>query len=141
MTPMNHGRSDGKCRPQPPSQPKPSHSRTMDHALVDIIEDSTTTGFLGVTSGDDPGELPTLPHSRRSAARTSTIQRRAERTAEVPHALTFPENTANEETTGVTNTASIQPALLTGLWAAVLVGMLGAMIMLLLVWGIIGGVS
>ena len=127
------------------TQTQQSIEAAVDHALADIVEQLDNKGisvgadFRTMILGEAPDPLPIpegLPHGRIHNPKGD-----AERTAEVPHALNFPDNTANEETTGITNTASIQPALLTGLWAAVLVGMLGAMIMLLLVWGIIGGVS
>ena len=84
----------------------------------------------------DPLSLPEgLPHGE-----IHNPEGDAERTAEVPHALTFTDSTAGDETTGVTNTASIQAAVIDRLWAAVLVGMLGAVIMLLLVWAVIDDV-
>ena len=117
----------------------------MDQELADIVDKLDNKGiaadanFRTLILGETPDPLPIpegLPHGNIHNPKGDS-----ERTAEVPHALSFPENTAGEETTGVTNTASIQPALLTGLWTAVLIGMLSAVIMLLLVWGIIGGVS
>ena len=127
------------------TQSRQSIQAAMDHELANIIGGLDNKGISAnaqframiMKEAPDPVPIPEgLPHGQIHNPKGD-----AERTAEVPQALTFPENTANEETTGVTNTASIQPALLNGLWAAVIVGMLGAMIMLLLVWGIIGGVS
>ena len=127
------------------TQSRQSVQASLDHELADIVDRldnkgiSADANFRTMILSETPDSLPIpegLPHGQIHNPKGD-----AERTAEVPGALSFPENTAGEETTGVTNTASIQPALLTGLWTAVLIGMLSAMIMLLLVWGIIGGVS
>jgi hypothetical protein len=64
----------------------------------------------------------------------------AERTAEVTGTSSIGEAQSTEETTSVTHGSSIQPPLLTGLLMATLLGMVGAAIMLGLVWLTIGGV-
>jgi len=116
----------------------------MDHQLGDVISKlhnrgiAPDTEFRNVILREAPDPLPIaegLPHGA-----LYNPEGEAERTAEVPGTPTFTETTSGgEETTGVTNTTWIQASLMTGLWAAVVVGMVGAVIMLILVWLIIDG--
>jgi hypothetical protein len=84
----------------------------------------------------DPLPIPEgLPHGR-----LHNPGGEAERTAEVTGTNTIGEAQSTEETTSVSHTGSVQPPLLTGLLTATVLGMVGAAIMLGLVWLTIGGV-
>ncbi len=65
----------------------------------------------------------------------------AERTAEVSSTNAIGDRHPPEETTGITHTSPIQPAVYAGLLIAVVLGMVGAAIMLAVVWLATGGVS
>jgi hypothetical protein len=89
-----------------------------------------------LSEAPDPLPIPEgLPHGR-----LHNPEGEAERTAEVTGTNTIGEAQSTEETTSITHTGSVQPPLLIGLLTATVLGMVGAAIMLGLVWLTIGGV-
>ncbi len=116
---------------------------SLDQQFESILETANNQGIspdedyrqLVLTAPTDPLPIPEgLPHGP-----LHNPEGDAERTAEVP-ASAHPVNIdVHEETTGLTNTAAIPPLYLTGLLTAAITGMLGAIIMLIVVWLIIGG--
>lgn len=107
-------------------------SRLDDNRIAPSAE------FRAMILSEPPDPLPIpdgLPHGRLHNPGGET-----ERTAEVTGTHALGEAPSTEETTSVSHTGSIQPPLLTGLLMATVLGMVGAVIMLGLVWLTIGGV-
>ena len=116
---------------------------SLDQHFEGIIELANNRGIapdedyrqLILTAPTDPLPIPEgLPHGPLHKP-----QGDAERTAEVSIDSPTSDAEGQEETTGMTNTAAIPPLYMTGLLTAAIAGMLGAIIMLIVVWLSIDG--
>lgn len=110
--------------------------------VIDKLDDNgiaPSAAFRTLILSEAPDPLPIaegLPHGRLHNPLGET-----ERTAEVTGTNPFGGPQPTEETTGVTHTGPIPPTAYSGLLIAVVLGMVGAAIMLALVWLVTGGVS
>jgi len=126
------------------------HSQTRQHILnslyqaLDSAVDSSganhpPASFRGKLIAEPLDPLPTLNGIEHGSIHNPGDK--AERTADVPHPdITRPTTANMEDTTGFTGDSPIQQSVMTGLLMAAVLGMLGAAIMLALVWLIIGDV-
>ena len=126
------------------------HAQTRQHILNSLFEALDTAvdahsstpsiaSFQADILSEPLDPTPTLNGLEHGLIHNPGGQR--ERTADVSHPeITRPTTEQLEDTTGITGAIPIQQSVITGLLMAAVLGMLGAAIMLALVWLIIGDV-
>ena len=126
------------------------HAQTRQHILNSLFQaldaavdaqpaTTSTVSFQVDFSEESLDPTPTLNGLDHGLIHNPGGQR--ERTADVPHPeITHPTADRMDDTTGLTGAIPIQQSVMTGLLMAAVLGMLGAAVMLTLVWLIIGDV-
>ena len=113
--------------------------QTLDEAVESKNQTNVPPSFRNQIQREALDPIPTLNGIDHGTLHNPGDQ--IERTAGKSHPdITHPSTTDSEETTGLTGAIPTQQSIVTGLLVATVLGMLGAAIMLALVWIIIGDV-